>query len=41
VGVAVCLRLSGDEAADMAEIQRHLAGVQGCRPENASPIRLV
>jgi 1-acyl-sn-glycerol-3-phosphate acyltransferase len=41
VGVAVCLRLSGNEEADMAEIERHLAGVRGCRPANASPIRLV
>jgi hypothetical protein len=40
VGVHSCLRLCGDEAADMAEIARRYAGVRGYRPEMASPITL-
>lgn len=40
VGVHSCLRLGGDPAADMAEIARRYAGVQGYRPELAAPIRL-
>jgi len=33
--------LSGDEAADMAYIAASFAGVQGCRPQGASPIVLL
>lgn len=40
VGVHSCLRLCGDEAADMAEIARRYDGVRGYRPELASPIQL-
>lgn len=40
VGVHSCLRLCGDEAADMAEIARRFEGVRGYRPELASPIQL-
>lgn len=35
------LRLGGDAATDMAEIARQLGGVQGCRPDQAAPIRLL
>jgi 1-acyl-sn-glycerol-3-phosphate acyltransferase len=35
------LRLSGDEAADFARIAGCLEGAVGCRPGNASPIRLL
>lgn len=40
VGIHSCLRLCGDEAADLAEIDRRLGTARGCRPEQASPIRL-
>lgn len=40
IGVHSCLRLCGDPAADMAEIARRFEGVQGYRPELASPITL-
>jgi len=40
VGIHSCLRLCGDEAADIAEIERRLGTARGCRPEQASPIRL-
>jgi len=39
VGVHSCLMLGGDAEADMAEIARRFAGVQGYRPACASPIR--
>lgn len=35
------LRLSGDEAEDFARIAAGLEGAVGCRPGNASPIRLL
>ena len=41
IGVAACLRLGGDETADMAEIARRFAGVRGYRPQLAAPIRLI
>jgi 1-acyl-sn-glycerol-3-phosphate acyltransferase len=34
------VELSGDAAQDFALMARHLAGVQGCRPALASPVRL-
>jgi 1-acyl-sn-glycerol-3-phosphate acyltransferase len=34
------MQLSGDVAADMARIAKIFEGVRGCRPSNASPIRL-
>ena len=40
IGVHSFLRLSGDAAADMAEIERRLGPARGCRPERAAPIRL-
>ena len=40
VGVHSCLQRSGDAAADMAEIARRYAGVQGYRPALAAPIAL-
>lgn len=40
VGVRECLRLSGDDAADMAAIARAYADVRGRRPALASPVRL-
>ena len=40
VGVHSCLRLCGNEAADLAEIERRLGKARGCRPEQAGPIRL-
>lgn len=40
VGVHSCVRLGGDVASDMAEIQRRLGASQGLRPEQAAPIRL-
>ena len=40
IGVGDCLRLSGDEDADMAEIARRFDGVSGRRPTQANPIRL-
>ena len=40
VGVHSCLQLSGDAAADMAEIARRYDGVQGYRPAGAAPIVL-
>jgi 1-acyl-sn-glycerol-3-phosphate acyltransferase len=39
VGIHACLRLSGDGDADLAEIARRSVGVQGYRPQLASPIR--
>ena len=41
VGIHSCLRLCGDETADLAEIDRRLGTARGCRPDQASPIRLV
>jgi 1-acyl-sn-glycerol-3-phosphate acyltransferase len=41
IGVAACLQLGGDEAADMAEIARRYEGVRGYRPELAAPIQLI
>lgn len=41
VGIGAYLRLSGDEEADMQAIARHYAGVAGCRPALANPIRLL
>jgi 1-acyl-sn-glycerol-3-phosphate acyltransferase len=41
VGVHSCILLSGDAEADMAEIERRVGPAQGCRPEQASPIKLV
>lgn len=35
------LRLSGDEAQDMARIAAAYEGVRGCRPEQAAPVRLM
>jgi len=40
VGILACLQLGGDEAADLAEIARRYAGVQGYRPALAAPIRI-
>ncbi len=40
VGVAGFIRLSGDEARDMATIARHLACSHGRKPDQAAPIRL-
>jgi 1-acyl-sn-glycerol-3-phosphate acyltransferase len=40
VGVHSCLRLGGDAVADMTEIARRYAGVQGYRPALAAPIKL-
>lgn len=40
VGVGSCLRLGGDEAADMAEIARRYAEVRGFHPGLAAPVRL-
>ncbi|GAA5174395.1 lysophospholipid acyltransferase family protein [Niveibacterium umoris] len=40
LGIREYIRLSGDEAADMARIARAYEGVVGHRPELASPIRL-
>ncbi len=41
VTVRSFLRLSGDETADFARIAAGLEGAVGCRPGNASPIRLL
>ena len=41
VGVHSCLQLCGNAALDMAEIERRMAPVRGCRPEKAAPITLV
>jgi hypothetical protein len=41
VEVVDFLRLSGDEAADMARIAAAYQGSQGLRPEHASPVRLL
>jgi hypothetical protein len=35
------LRLSGDEAADMARIGALCAGVQGLKPQNMAPVVLL
>jgi 1-acyl-sn-glycerol-3-phosphate acyltransferase len=40
VGVHSCLRLGGDPVADLAEIARRLGPARGCRPDQATPIRL-
>jgi 1-acyl-sn-glycerol-3-phosphate acyltransferase len=40
VGVATCLRLSGNRSADMAAIEQHIGWSRGYRPELAAPIRL-
>jgi len=41
VSVADFIRLSGDEAADFRRIGAAFAGVTGCIPANAAPIRLL
>ena len=41
VTVRSFLRLSGDEVADFARIAAGLDGAVGCKPGNASPIRLL
>jgi 1-acyl-sn-glycerol-3-phosphate acyltransferase len=40
VGVETFIRLSGDEAADMAAIERHLGHRRGKKPNLATPVRL-
>lgn len=40
LGLLACVELTGDEAADMAQIAASLADCRGRRPELASPIRL-
>jgi 1-acyl-sn-glycerol-3-phosphate acyltransferase len=40
-GLLACIDLSGDEAADLAQIAAALQGCRGRRPELASPIRLL
>lgn len=40
VGIGSCLRLGGDEAADMEEIARRYADVRGFRHDLAAPVRL-
>lgn len=40
VGIGSCLRLGGDEAADMEEIARRYAEVRGFRHDLAAPVRL-
>lgn len=40
-GIVAVLTMSGDEAADMAELERIYSGREGRRPDNASPIRLL
>jgi 1-acyl-sn-glycerol-3-phosphate acyltransferase len=40
VGVETFIRLSGDEAADMAAIEKHLGHRRGKKPQLAAPIRL-
>lgn len=40
VGVRTCLTLSGDRAADMAEIAKAVGWAKGYRPELAAPITL-
>lgn len=41
VTVTDFIRLTGDEGIDFARIARRLEGAVGCRPANASPIRLL
>lgn len=41
IGVETFIELSGDAAADMAQIAQHLGGCQGRRPQFAAPIVLV
>jgi hypothetical protein len=41
IGLVSSLRLTGDEAADMARIAACYEGRKGCHHENASPIRLL
>ncbi len=41
VGLIACLALSGDAAADMAQIASLYAGRQGKRPGLAAPVRLL
>ena len=41
VGFHSCLQLSGNIDADMAEIARRYEGVQGRRPAQAAPIRML
>ncbi len=41
LGFIAALEMSGDEATDMAAIGDCYAGRRGCRPELASPIRLL
>lgn len=41
IGLVTCIDLTGDEAADMAAIAACYADCQGCRPDKASPIRLL
>ncbi|MCX9157452.1 1-acyl-sn-glycerol-3-phosphate acyltransferase [Niveibacterium sp. 24ML] len=40
IGIREYMRLSGDEAADMAHIAKAYEGIRGYRPEQAGPIRL-
>lgn len=40
IGIREYMRLSGDEAADMAHIARAYEGIRGYRHEQAGPIRL-
>jgi 1-acyl-sn-glycerol-3-phosphate acyltransferase len=40
VGVETFIKLSGDEAADMAEIAKHLGHRRGKKPHLAAPVRL-
>lgn len=41
VSVLDFIRLSGDEAADMARIEAVYQGVRGLRPAHAAPVRLI
>lgn len=41
IGLVKCFTLTGDESADMAAIAACYADCRGCRPERASPIRLL
>ena len=40
VGIHSCLQLSGDVAADMAEIAARLGTARGHRPAQAAPVTL-
>lgn len=39
VGIGPTIELSGDRAADLEKIAAFYADIQGCRPENAGPVR--